>query len=886
MRLNPGTTLGPYEIVAPLGAGGMGEVYRAKDTRLGRDVAIKVLPEHLTSNPEVRARFEREARTVSSLNHPHICTLHDVGREGENEYLVMELVEGETLAQRLTRGPLPLPELLRIGVQIADALDRAHRAGIVHRDFKPGNVMLAKMGAKLMDFGLARVTGLGGTAAGSGITMAHLTQSPTMASPLTAEGTLVGTFLYMSPEQLEGREPDVRSDLWALGCVLFEMATGKRAFEGKSQASLIGAVMHTTPAPASSITPSLPPALESLIGACLTKDPEERIQTAHDVKLQLTWISQPASQMGAPAVGVAPAKRSARREPLAWGVAVLAIAAAAFFAWRSFGAKGGIGTQQLRFNVPIPNGVLAQSMPRVSPDGSRIAFTASDSLGRTVIWLRPLNSLAANPIPSTEGARPPFWSPDGRYLAFVAGGKLKRIPVAGGPAEVICDAPTGSDGSWSKDDVILFDGSDADPIYRVNASGGARAVAVPGDSVNQVGWPEFLPDGKHFLYMHISATGSKLMVGSLGGAKPKELPLAGSRTEYTREGYVLFARDRALFAQRFDARALKVVGEAFPIAEDLPTSASGVANFSVSDNGVLVYRATGTLMSRLVWIDRSGRQLGEVGSPANYRAPALSPDGNRVAVRAVDPGDDNLDIWVIDMARHTTSRFTYDAGDDGNPVWSPDGSKILWTSFRANQQGIYVKASNGVGADERLALAPGDGAITQWSPHGLLGHFSTPGTPYDVFKFTLDGGANALTPFLNSKFVEQRAYGSPDGRWVAYESDESGRPEIYVVPFQGTDGKWQISPRGGTDPQWSADGRELFFLAADGSFTSVPIVPGAGFDFGLPQPLYRVQVEQSRRRNVYCPAKDGQRFLWMLPLSDSGTPMTVMVNWRAGLGRK
>ena len=886
MRLTPGTTLGPYEIVAPLGAGGMGEVYRAKDTRLGREVAIKVLPEHLTANPEVRARFEREARTVSSLNHPHICTLHDVGREGENEYLVMELVEGETLAMRLARGPLPLPELLRIGVQIADALDRAHRAGIVHRDFKPGNVMLSKLGAKLMDFGLARVTGMGGTAAGSGITMAHLTQSPTMASPLTAEGTLVGTFLYMSPEQLEGREPDVRSDLWALGCVLYEMATGKRAFEGKSQASLIGAVMHTTPPAASTITPGLPPALESLIGACLTKDPDERIQTAHDVKLQLTWMSQPLSQTGAPMAAAVPAKRVARREPFAWALAALALLAAGFFGWRFMGAKGGIGDQQMRFIVPIPEGVTAQSMPRISPDGSCIAFTATDSTGRTVIWLRQLNSLVANALPSTDGARPPFWSPDGRYLAFVANGKLKRVPVAGGPAEVICDAPTGSDGTWSKDGVILFDGADADPIYRVNATGGTPTVAVPGDSLNQVGWPEFLPDGKHFLYMFIGSTSAKLMVGTLGSPKGKELPLAGSRTEYTREGYILFARDRALFAQKFDARALKVVGEAFPVAEDLPTGASGVANFSVSDNGVLVYRATGSLLSRLTWIDRAGRQLGDVGSTANMRAPALSPDGSKVAVRAVDPGDNNLDIWVIDMARHTTSRFTYDAGDDGNPVWSPDGSKILWTSFRSNQQGLYVKPSNGVGADEKLLNAPGDGAITQWSPYGLLGHFALPNGAYDVFKMNMDGQAPQLTPFLDSKFVEQRAYASPDGRWVAYESDESGRPEVYVVPFTGTDGKWQISPRGGSDPQWSADGRELYFIAADGSFTVVPIVPGAAFDFGLPQPLYRVQVEQSRRRNVYCPAKDGQRFLWILPLNDSSTPMTVMVNWRSGLGRK
>jgi serine/threonine protein kinase len=893
MRLSPGTRLGPYEIVSPLGAGGMGEVYRAKDTRLGRDVAVKVLPEHLTDAPEVRARFEREARTISSLNHPHICTLHDVGRapgeggSGDIDYLVMELVEGETLAARIARGPLPFHEILKLATQIADALDRAHRAGVIHRDFKPGNVMVTKAGAKLMDFGLARaaVQGAAPGSSSTGVTIAQLTQSPTMASPLTQQGALIGTFLYMAPEQLEGRESDSRSDIFALGCVLYEMATGRRAFNGKSQASLIGAIMSSEPPPISASTSMTSPALDALVRACLAKDPEERIQTAHDVKLQLSWIAQSGEHSG-PTGPIELPKRRRSLEPVAWGIAAIGLVVSVLLALRG-GSNGAAGKRQLAFTIPIPPSLTPLYQPRISPDGTILAFVAQDSLNRTMIWLRPLNALTANPVPGTEGTRPPWWSPDSRYLAFIAEGKLKKIAVSGGPAQVICDAPTGSDGTWGKDGVILFDGAGADPIYRVNAAGGVKSVAIPGDSVKQVGWPAFLPDGKHFFYSSIGTSGeSQTMIGTLGSTKSKPLNIQGSRVEYSPDGYLLLARDRTLVAQRFDAGALALRGEPFPIAENLPVGGNGIANFTVSNDGILVYRAANSISNRLVWLSRSGQELSEVAPAADFRAPALSPDGTKIAIRRADPDSRNLDVWVIDTARGTTTRFTFDPGDDGNPIWSPDGSKIAWSAFRNGEDALWMKSANGVGEEEKVALTGSNGVALCWSSDGNTIFFNAFGSAlYDVLAIDLHGDRKPRT-VLGSKFSEGRAQLSPDDHWLAYQSDESGRPEVYVVSYPNGGGKWQISTSGGIEPCWSRDGRELFYLSADGRLMTVPIPAGASFNPGTPTGLFRVQTEQSPRRNVYCPSPDGKKFLFLVPAGQNETPMTALVNWRGDNGRK
>ena len=892
MHLTAGTRLGPYEVLSPLGAGGMGEVYRARDSRLGRDVAIKVLPQHLRENPEIHARFEREARTISSLNHPHICTLHDVGRApGEAgsvdiEYLVMELIEGETLAQRIAKGPLPVPEVLRLGIQIADALDRAHRAGIVHRDFKPGNVMLTRSGAKLMDFGLARPTGVASAGGGSGVSIMHMTQSPTVASPLTADGAIVGTFLYMSPEQLEGRETDVRSDLWALGCVLYEMVTGRRAFEGKSQASLIGSIMGSEPAPIATLAPLTPPALEAVVKGLLAKDAEERIQTAHDVKLQLTWIAQAGSQSGVAAPVLA--RQGFRREPIAWTAAALGLVTAAFFAWRWMAAGAEGGRDSIRFTIPIPPTISSISMPRVSPDGRLVAFAAQDSAGRTMVWVRPLNSLASNSLAGTEGAAAPFWSPDSRYLGFVASGKVKKVAVSGGPATVVCDAPTGSDGSWGRGDIILFDGGGADPIRRVSAAGGVASVAVPGDSVEQVGWPAFLPDGKHFFFSRIGANGvSEIALGALGDTAYRRLEITGSRVEYSPDGYLMFARDRTLMAQRFDAGSMKLKDEPFPVAEDLPVANNALANFTVSRNGVLVYRSTGEVQNRLVWLDRTGRELSEITAPADYRGPSLSPNGDRIAVRLREASGDNLDVWVIDLARGTSTRFTFDPKPDGNPTWSPDGSKIAWTGNVGDSAAILIKSATGMGQQQILLKLPGGTAVLDWSRDGkyILYQQVTTSTNSDIFAVPTSGDGPIET-VVSSPFRDYRGRFSPDGRWVVYESDESGRSEVYVVPFHGNSGKWQVSTRGGSDPCWSRDGREIFYLSPDRQLMSVPVTTGENFVPGTPQPMFRVQVEPGPRRNVYDVSPDGKRFLFLLTAGEASTPMTVVVNWRAAQGKR
>ena len=893
MRFVSGTRLGPYEIIAPLGAGGMGEVYRARDTRLGRDVAVKVLPQHLIENSDVRARFEREARTVSSLNHPHICTLHDVGREGDIDYLVMEMIDGETLSTRLERGPLATTELLRIATQIADALDRAHRAGIIHRDLKPGNVMITKSGAKLMDFGLARQAVPGaagaGSASGAGITVAALTQSPTMASPLTVQGTLVGTFLYMAPEQLEGKDADARTDLWSFGCMLYEMATGRRAFEGKSQASLIGAIMHSEPAPLATLAPAAPPALEPIIRACLAKDPDERIQTAHDVKLQLSWIGQATTQSAIVAPPPLP-RRGAAREPIAWAIAGLAIGAAAFLAWRGMAGGSSATGAQVRFTIPIPAGISFADMPRISPDGKLLAFSAQDSSNHSMVWVRPLNSLWANPLPGTEGAGRPFWSPDSRFLGFIAEGKLKKVLVSGGPPQVICDAASGADGTWSSKGDILFDGRlGADVLRRVNAAGGVASVAVKPDSGSGVGWPDFLPDGKHFLYASIgNAGGFAVMVGTLGSAKGVALGITGSRVEYSPDGYLLFVRDRSLLAQRFDAGSLKLSGEPFPVAEDLPVAGNGQANFSVSDNGVLVYRPTALSLSRLVWLDRAGRITSEIAGAGDYRAPALSPDGSRIAVRRREQSANDTDIWVIEPARGTTTRFTFNSEFDGNPLWSPEGSTIAWIGTRNGTDNLLTKSASGLGQDQLIAPTGTNSAATDWSRDGryVLIHALGGRTASDIYAVPMTGTNHKPQVVLQTPYNEGRAVFSPDGRWIAYQSNESGRNEIYVASFQGSAGKWQISTRGGTDPCWSRDGRELFYLTLDQALMSMPVTSTATFQPGTPQELFRVRTETGGRRNVFCPAPDGKRFLFQLPLGDTNTPMTMVLNWRVGMDRK
>jgi Tol biopolymer transport system component len=884
MTLAAGSRLGPYEILAPLGAGGMGEVYRARDSRLGRDVAIKVLPQHLSANPDLRARFEREARTVSSLNHPHICTLHDIGREGETDYLVMELVEGGTLAERLAKGPLPADEALRIGIQIADALDRAHRAGIVHRDLKPGNIMLARTGAKLMDFGLARATAME-SAPGS------LTQSPTMTRQLTAEGAIVGTFQYMAPEQLDGSEADARSDIWALGATLYEMVTGQKAFSGRSQASLIASILKESPLPLAQAQPLAPPALDQVIRACLAKDPEQRIQTAHDVKLQLQWIAEGGSQAGVPAP-VAARRRS--REATAWAIAAAAVAAVV-----ALGAlmllRRPEPARVMRFEVTAPLGTTAPNWPRLSPDGRMLAFLAGDSTGTPSIWVRPIDALEAHPLSGTQGAQRPFWSPDSRFLAYFIGGKLHKVPVAGGPPVTLAEAASGSDGSWGAGDLILFDAGLTDSIFGVPASGGQpRPITRIDHKAGETnhGWPYFLPDGKHFLfvgYVGNQQTGT-IKLGAVGSNDVRTLGTTDGRVEYAPQGFIVFPREGTLMAQRLDAGAGKAVGDAVPVGENLSMGA-GNGEFSVSPAGLLAYvSGSARALTQLRWFDRNGRAVGDAGPPGEYRDVALSPDGSRIAVTIFDGAKQKDDLWVRQIARGVTSRLTFDEGDVLNPVWSPDGERVAYSCNHTQIFRTFIRLASGVGdADSLVSLGSDPSGPTSWSNDGrtMAVRLRDATNNWDVWQVPLQAGAKPLR-FVATPAADSWGEFSPDGRWIAYASTQSGRAEVFVQAANGAGGKWQVSTAGGTKPWWRADGRELFYQTIDLGLVAAPVTAGASFEVGTPVPLFQLSLANGRydgRR--WVPSADGQKILVNTPMQGpERTRFTVVTNWATELKRK
>jgi Tol biopolymer transport system component len=882
MPLTVGSRLGPYEILASIGAGGMGEVYKARDTRLERTVAVKVLPQHLSAAPEIRQRFEREAKTISQFSHSHICALYDVGREGDTEYLVMEYLEGETLADRLSRGPTPIDQTLRIGIEILSALDAAHKSGIVHRDLKPGNVMLTKAGVKLLDFGLAKVA----AAPVSGISQA--TSLPTAlqeSQPLTTRGTILGTFQYMAPEQLEGREADARSDIFAFGCVLYEMLTGRKAFSGTSQASLIGSIMHSEPAAISTIQPMIPASLDRIVKGCLAKEPEHRWSTAHDVMLQLQWIAEGGSLAGVPAPVVA---RRKNREKLAWGLFAAALLAAAALAV-GYLRRAPKPPPLVRFDVVPPPEIATMDVPRISPDGRILAFDATDIEGKQRIWIRPLNSLVAQPLMGTDGGVRPFWSPDSRYLAFIADGVMKKIDVTGGPPTKICDAPGGSDGTWSSEGVIVWDGTGQDPLYRVPAAGGTRTVAMGLDASRKetsVGWPQFLPDGKHYIYL---VTGEKpedsaYWIASIDSKEKKMLAPAQTLVQYAPPGYLLFVRDQTLVAQPFDASARKITGEAVPLAEKIGTDNVGLARFSVSTNGVLAYR-TGETGGRLLWRDRSGRELETLGDPGDYANPTLSPSGDRLAFTANDARTGKADIWIRDLARGVNSRFTLGAGNNNRSVWSPDGSTIVFGSDRGGLFDLYQKAVKGSGEEKLLLHTDSPKSAGGWSPDGKYIVYGSRKQSTDLWALPMFGDkkpiAIAVTPFN-----EQNPVLSPDGRYVAYLSNESGRDEIYVQTFPEPGGKWQVSNGGGSDPSWRGDGKELYYRSPDQKLMAVEIRAGADFQAGVPKELFPIRIRVGNPRNKYAPSPDGQRFIIAAPLGrEAMSPTTIVLNWPAGMGK-
>jgi Tol biopolymer transport system component/tRNA A-37 threonylcarbamoyl transferase component Bud32 len=812
MSLDRGTKLGPYEILAPIGAGGMGEVYKARDTRLDRIVAIKV------SNEQFTERFQHEAHAVAALNHPHICTLYDIGQQDGVDFLVMEYLEGQTLQARLSRGPLAAVDVLRYAIEIAEALALAHRHGISHRDLKPGNIMLTKGGAKLLDFGLAKLRECQVPPAGAAAALP--TMVPTVTKDLTAKGTILGTFQYMAPEQLEGKPADSRSDIWAFGAVLYEMATGRKAFSGSSQASVIAAILTAQPQPISEQVSGLP-ALDHVVQKCLAKDAEERWQSAADVKSLLEWIApgQTAALPGSQAGG------TGRRGRRAWMTAtgVLLAGGLGLLYFRRMPEPAPI----VRFTIEPPakntlreQGGLTPSpeFPVVSPDGQQIAFVATGLDGMSQIWVRPVAAPAPQLLPGTVGAVLPFWSPDSRQIGFFAGGKLKRIERASGISQVLADAERPLGGAWSRNRIILF-AVFGSGLRVVAASGGdSRQITTvdPASLRTQHLLPHFLPDGNHFLYLATSPGDHAIYAGSLDSKESRRLSPAVASTAYAQvpggAGYLLFVRNGALLAQRFDATRLTTLSQPFQLTGQVMANPDAMPLVSASDNGVLAY-CTGGALGQMAWFDRTGRRLNNLGEPGTYTNPAISPDGKKVAV---NQGQGKREIWVYDLTRETALRLTFDPADESNPAWSPDGSRIAFSSNRRGHRDVYVKNANGVGEEELVFESAQDKSVEDWGRDGRFLLIYTLERRGDEWLLPAPGtaGERKLTPLLNSQFIENGGQLSPDGQYVLYASDESGRMEVYVQALPPAKGKWPISTGGGVSPRWAPNGKEIFYLAS------------------------------------------------------------------------
>jgi Tol biopolymer transport system component len=893
MNLEAGTRLGPYEIVSPLGAGGMGEVYLARDTRLDREVAVKVLPEPLCASADFKQRFEREARTVSSLNHPNICALYDVGSHEGREYLVMELLRGETLAERLKRGPLSAEQVRRFGMEIADALDRAHRQGIVHRDLKPGNIMMTASGAKLMDFGLAKPGGARNGTSG-------LTAVPTQTTPLTAEGTLVGTFQYMAPEQLEGKEADARSDLFSLGAVLYEMATGRRAFEGKSQISVMAAILEKEPTPMSEILPMLPPALERLVQTCLKKDPEERLQSARDVKLHLEWIGEAGSKADVPAPVVA---RRKARFGLAWILAAAGFLIAAFSVF-AYLRVASVHPRTVRSYVLPPEKTsfafdAATGGPVLSPDGTRLVFAALDVAGKKMLWVRPLDSLTAQPLEGTDDASFPFWSPDSRFVGFFTPGKMKKIDTVGGPPQTLCAVPAGRGGTWSPKSVILFTPDVFGGIQRVPSAGGAPAEILALDKERQqtsLRWPVFLPDGNHFLYWGGNPTASSqdtngIFVASLDDRTQRFLCQADSNALYAPPGYLLYLRDRSLMAQPFDAGSQKFTGEAFPVAEEVANRMSfRLGCFSASLDGTLVYQTGENVRVQPIWLNSNGGEAGAVGDLGDIIAIRFSPDGLRLAEEIQEPRTKAIDLWLLDLARNVKTRFTFDAAPHFFPTWSPDGTTLAYSSSVKGHFDLYTKSASGAGDAMLLLSSDGDKYVSDWSRDGRYLAFtqvdSKSKTLGDIFILPLFGDRKPFS-FLQTTFNEGNAVFSPDGRWLAYQSNESGKGEVYIMPFPKPGGKWQVSQGGGVNPRWRPDGAALFFRTPDDRLMEASVsAKGTALEVGTPKQVAKVSfAELGGTGWVYDVAPKEGRFIFLRPEQAASPPVTLVTHWAEGIKR-
>jgi eukaryotic-like serine/threonine-protein kinase len=885
MGLAPGSRLGPYEIVALLGAGGMGEVYRARDTRLQRTVAIKILPPQLASDPQRKLRFEREARAISSLKHPHICTLHDIGREDAIEFLVMEQLDGETLARRLSRGPLPLPVALGIGVEIADALDAAHRQRITHRDLKPANVMLTPSGAKLMDFGLA-------TLGAEPLTSDAASAATTGDVPLTTEGTVLGTLQYMAPEQVEGRRADSRTDIFALGAVIYEMVAGRPPFVGHTRASLMAAILSAEAPVLSSAQPASPLPLDRLVTSCLARDREQRWQSAADLRRELEWIREDALGAG-PAPGRL--KRGWQRLAVAASLGALVTTAALWSAgWRPRAPVGDVGGAQ--FAVVLPSGEslheYSDSIVAMSPDGALLAYVVQRGDERG-LYVRRLDSLTAEWLPGTERASNPFFSPEGRRLGFESGSTLKTIALDGGPPQVICDVPFFAGASWAPDDTIIFTPTFTAGLWAVPAAGGKpRRLAAPVRERGEGAYlrPEVLPGGEAVLFttwMGTSFDESLVSVLSLRTGVIRVLVRGGFNPRYASSGHLLYERGVNLMAVPFDLDRLEVTGPPVIALEGvLRETSEGAPTFSLSRNGTLAYvpGIERSVSRSLVWVDRQGRMQPIIQGTRPYSSVRVSPDGQRLALWLEEA---TASVWVSELRRGALTRITF-GGDDHSPVWSPDGKQIAFESSRSGVHQLYVRPADGTGREEQITTGEYESYIGDWSPDGrsLVYTEFHPDTGADLWIVGLDSG-HPTRPFLRTPSTEKAPTFSPDGRWLAYVSNESGRSEVYVEPFQGPSHKWQASTEGGEEPAWARSGRELFFRSG-GKMMVVPVTNSPTFGLGRPVPLFSGSYLYGIIPNrTYDVAADG-RFAMIREPDATLAPrqINVVLGWSERLRRR
>jgi len=896
MTLLSSTRLGPYEIVAPLGAGGMGEVYRARDTRLGRDVAVKVLPSSYSDDKERLQRFEQEACAAGALNHPNILVIHHIDTYEGSPYIVSELLEGETLRDRLHGGALPQRKAIDYSLQVAHGLAAAHQKGIAHRDLKPENIFITNDGrVKILDFGLAKLTEARDADQSQ-------TDIPTRRVE-TEPGVVMGTIGYMSPEQLRGKPTDHRSDIFSFGAILYEMLSGKRAFRGESTADTMSAILKEDPSDLSETHKTINPALERVVQHCLEKNPEERFHSASDLAFAIQALSGSAAISGQMVAMAAQLERPKLDKYFPWIVAgIFALTSTILlpFAIPSFKhAPARANVTRSAILPPENTSFLALNLFAVSPDGLRLVFVARDAKGQAMLWMRPLDALTAQPLPGTDGistGSPPFWSPDSRLIAFFAGGKLKTIDASGGPPETVCDAPNARGGTWNRDGVILFAPNPGGPIHRVSAAGGASTAVTKLDQSRRQSthrWPYFLPDGHHFIY-RVGGTGATaqnenngIYLGLLESQEQRLILRADTSAAYA-SGHLLFAREGTLMAQPFDEKSFQLTGDAFPVAEHLQFDFIITrAIFSVSENGVLAFQSGAARGDdRLVWFDRNGKQTGQLGEPGFYFQPQFSPDGQKLAVASFDTRAGSADIWLYELARNVPTRFTFDPASDVAPIWSPDGSTIIFSSNRKGPYDIYQKASTG--SEEVLLESDETKTANSWSADGRFIVYTSAdakaNTKEDLWILPLFGDHKPF-PFLRTQFNESFAQFSADGHWIAYVSDESGSNQVYIAPFPGPGGKWQASRAGGSEPRWRGDGKELFFLAPDNKLMAVEVnAKEFTLEIGNAQLLFEVHPATSPGTH-YDVTGDGKRFLVDSSGEGSSAPITLVVNWTADLKR-